>query len=98
MEPAYKEVTYFMSMDTADASLRTGDKELTCRLLHATEGSDAYDVSHLLKETGCVTLDPGFVNTASCRSAITYIDGDAGILRYRGYPIEQLAAHPAISG
>ena len=91
MEPAYKEVTYFMSIDTADAILRTGDKELTCRLLHATEGSDAYDVSHLLKETGCVTLDPGFVNTASCRSAITYIDGDAGILRYRGYPIEQLA-------
>ena len=58
---------------------------------HATQGSDAYDVSKLLKETGRVTLDPGFVNTASCRSAITYIDGDAGILRYRGYPIEQLA-------
>jgi citrate synthase len=91
MEPAYKEVNYFMSIDTADAILRTGDKELVCPLLHATEGSDAYDVSHLLKETGRVTLDPGFVNTASCRSAITYIDGDAGILRYRGYPIEQLA-------
>jgi len=58
---------------------------------HATQGSDAYDVSKLLKETGRVTLDPGFVNTAACRSAITYIDGDAGILRYRGYPIEQLA-------
>jgi len=91
MEPAYKEVNYFMSIDTADAILRTGDKELVCPLLHATEGSDAYDVSQLLKETGRVTLDPGFVNTASCRSAITYIDGDAGILRYRGYPIEQLA-------
>ena len=58
---------------------------------NTAEGSDAYDVSKLLKETGQVTLDPGFVNTASCRSAITYIDGDAGILRYRGYPIEQLA-------
>ena len=57
----------------------------------ATEGSDAYDVSKLLKETGHTTLDPGFANTASCRSAITYIDGDVGILRYRGYPIEQLA-------
>ena len=91
MEPTYKEVNYFMSIDTADAILRTGDKELVCPLLHATEGSDAYDVSQLLKETGRVTLDPGFVNTASCRSAITYIDGDAGILRYRGYPIEQLA-------
>jgi len=80
-----------MSIDSADAILRTGDKELACSLLRATEGSDAYDVSKLLKETGRVTLDPGFVNTASCRSAITYIDGDAGILRYRGYPIEQLA-------
>jgi len=80
-----------MSIDIADATLRTGDQELTCRLTHATEGSDAYDVSKLLKETGRVTLDPGFVNTASCRSAITFIDGDAGILRYRGYPIEQLA-------
>ncbi|MDR7275008.1 citrate synthase [Catenuloplanes atrovinosus] len=45
----------------------------------------------MLKETGYVTLDTGFVNTASCTSAITYIDGDAGILRYRGYPIDQLA-------
>jgi citrate synthase len=79
------------SKDTADAILRTGDKELVFPLLEATEGSDAYNVSSLLKETGRVTLDPGFVNTASCRSAITYIDGDAGILRYRGYPIEQLA-------
>jgi citrate synthase len=80
-----------MSIDTADAVLRTGDSEILCPLVHSTEGSDAYDVSKLLKETGRVTLDPGFVNTASCRSAITYIDGDAGILRYRGYPIEQLA-------
>jgi citrate synthase len=80
-----------MSVDTADAILRSGDQELACLVLHSTEGSDAYDVSKLLKETARVTLDPGFVNTASCRSAITYIDGDAGILRYRGYPIEQLA-------
>ena len=57
----------------------------------ATDGSDALGVSTLLKETGTVTYDAGFVNTASCKSAITYIDGDAGILRYRGYPIEQLA-------
>jgi len=91
MEPGYKEVKNFMSIDTADAILRIGDQELACPVLHATEGSDAYDVSTLLKETGRVTLDPGFVNTASCRSVITYIDGDAGILRYRGYPIEQLA-------
>ena len=86
-----KEVNYFMSIDAADAILHHGDNQLPCPLIKATEGSDAYDVSKLLKETGHVTLDPGFVNTASCRSAITYIDGDAGILRYRGYPIEQLA-------
>ena len=91
MEPEYKEVKLLMTIDSADAILRTGETELICPLLRATEGSDAYDVSKLLKETGRVTLDPGFVNTASCKSAITYIDGDAGILRYRGYPIEQLA-------
>lgn len=56
-----------------------------------TEGPPGLDVSALLKQTGQVTLDVGFVNTASCRSAITYIDGDAGILRYRGYPIDELA-------
>ena len=56
-----------------------------------TEGPPGLDVSALLKKTGQVTLDVGFVNTASCRSAITYIDGDAGILRYRGYPIDELA-------
>jgi citrate synthase len=76
---------------STDAFLHSGDQELPIPLIKATEGSDAYDVSKLLKETGHVTLDPGFVNTASCRSAITYIDGDVGILRYRGYPIEQLA-------
>jgi len=59
----------------------------------ASEGPSGLEINSLLKETGRVTLDSGFVNTASCTSAITYIDGDAGILRYRGYPIEQLAEH-----
>jgi citrate synthase len=58
----------------------------------ATDGPDGIAIGSLLKDTGCTTLDPGFVNTGSCTSSITYIDGDAGILRYRGYPIEQLAA------
>jgi len=80
-----------MTNDATGAVLHAGDKELAFPLIQATEGNDAYDVSTLMKETGNVTLDVGFVNTASCRSAITYIDGDAGILRYRGYPIEQLA-------
>ncbi len=57
----------------------------------ATDGPSGLDVSKLLSQTGRVTLDVGFANTAACTSAITYIDGDAGILRYRGYPIEQLA-------
>lgn len=59
----------------------------------ATVGSDGLGIGKLLSSTGDVTLDYGFANTASCSSAITYIDGDAGILRYRGYPIEQLARH-----
>jgi citrate synthase len=57
----------------------------------ATEGAAGLDISGLLSRTGTVALDVGFMNTASCESAITYIDGDAGILRYRGYPIEELA-------
>ena len=80
-----------MTDATAGATLTAGGKTLELGLVKATEGNDGYDVSKLLKETGNVTLDTGFVNTASCSSAITYIDGDAGILRYRGYPIEQLA-------
>jgi citrate synthase len=60
-------------------------------VVEASEGASGLDISKLLSTTGHVTLDTGFVNTASCKSAVTYIDGDAGILRYRGYPIEQLA-------
>ncbi|HEY0186530.1 MAG TPA: citrate synthase [Cellulomonas sp.] len=60
-------------------------------VVRATEGNDGVVVSSLLRDTGLVTVDPGFMNTASCESQITYIDGDAGILRYRGYPIAQLA-------
>ncbi|MEP7369014.1 MAG: citrate synthase, partial [Dermatophilaceae bacterium] len=80
-----------MGNDTTAAVLRAGGKELELPLIRSTQGNNAYDVSKLMKETGDVALDVGFVNTASCRSAITFIDGDAGILRYRGYPIEQLA-------
>lgn len=56
-----------------------------------TVGPDVIDVQSVYRQTGCFTYDPGFNSTASCKSAITYIDGDAGELRYRGYPIEQLA-------
>jgi citrate synthase len=72
--------------------LRYGeDNELGLPVKAATEGATGIEVTKLLSTTGMVALDPGFVNTASCSSEITYIDGDAGILRYRGYPIEQLA-------
>jgi citrate synthase len=60
-------------------------------VLPATDGKDAVDFGSFTRQTGLTTLDQGFVNTSSTRSAITYIDGDAGILRYRGYPIEDLA-------
>jgi citrate synthase len=71
--------------------LRYGSGELGLPVRPATEGAAGIEVTKLLSTTGMVTLDPGFVNTAACSSEITYIDGDAGILRYRGYPIEQLA-------
>ena len=65
--------------------------QLSVRVREAVEGADGLEIGKLLDETGYVTYDPGFVNTASCTSGVTYIDGDAGILRYRGYPIDQLA-------
>jgi citrate synthase len=68
-----------------------GADPLDLPIQSATEGAHGADISKLLSSTGLVTYDPGFANTASCTSEITYIDGDAGILRYRGYPIDQLA-------
>jgi len=75
--------------DTANLTYPGGELDLD--IVHATQGSDGFALGPLLSKTGYTTFDPGFVNTASTKSAITYIDGDAGILRYRGYPIEQLA-------
>ena len=75
--------------DTANLTHKGSDLELP--VVPAVEGNNGLDISSLLKTTGDVTLDVGFVNTASCKSEITYIDGGEGILRYRGYPIEQLA-------
>jgi citrate synthase len=76
---------------TPDVALRWPGGELPLRVVPATEGAPGIDTSKLLATTSQVALDIGFVNTASCTSAITYIDGDQGILRYRGYPIDQLA-------
>jgi citrate synthase len=77
---------------SSETSWNYGGGQLPLPRVSAVEGEDGYDISKLLSTTGSVTLDHGFVNTASCTSTITYIDGDQGILRYRGYPIEQLAA------
>ena len=79
-------------MTVSDYVLGYPGGELPLEIAPSTIGESGLDISSLLATTGNVTLDHGFVNTASCSSAITYIDGDKGILRYRGYPIEQLAA------
>jgi citrate synthase len=75
----------------SDVTLQYPGGELPLAEVPATVGNSGLDVSQFLKATDHVTLDHGFMNTASCESSVTYIDGDAGILRYRGYPIEQLA-------
>jgi citrate synthase len=80
-----------MADETTAAVLHHPGGEYEMAIRPATEGAPAFDISKLLPSTGLVTLDSGYGNTAACASAITYIDGDAGILRYRGYPIDQLA-------
>ena len=75
----------------AEALLQFGDKEVKLPVVNGTEDEAGLDISSLAAETGLFTLDRGFGNTAEGQSAVTYIDGDEGILRYRGYPIEQLA-------
>jgi citrate synthase len=71
--------------------LQYDDKNLELPVTVGSENEGGIDISKLRGATGLVTLDPGFVNTASCKSAITFLDGEKGILSYRGYPIEQLA-------
>jgi citrate synthase len=73
------------------ATLTIGERTAEFPVLHGTDGVPSVDISTFTRQTGHTALDYGFVNTAATTSAITYIDGDKGILRYRGYPIEQLA-------
>jgi len=70
-----------------------GGKAFEFPVITGTEGEKAIDIQMLRKRTGLITYDPGFGSTGSCKSAITFMDGEKGILRYRGIPIEQLAAH-----
>ena len=71
--------------------LTYGGKEITLPVITGSEGEKAIDISRLRADTGLITMDPGYVNTGSCQSAITFMDGEKGILRYRGIPVEQLA-------
>jgi citrate synthase len=82
--------------DTADATktaklMLGNNQQTTMPVRSGTIGPDVIDVSRLYRDTGCFTYDPGFTSTANCSSRITYIDGDKGILLYRGYPIDELA-------
>lgn len=76
---------------TETATITVGGKTVTYPVYAATEGQSVIDISKLYADTGHFTYDPGFMSTASCESKITFIDGDEGILRYRGYDIDQLA-------
>lgn len=73
------------------AKLKIGNKSIDLPIISGAEGECAIDITKLREKTGMTTFDPGFANTASCQSRITYLDGERGILRYRGIPIEQLA-------
>ncbi|MBI5185435.1 MAG: citrate synthase [Nitrospinae bacterium] len=73
------------------AKLEFGGKTVELPVVAGSEGEKALDISKLRASTGLITLDPGYMNTGACKSAITFLDGEKGILRYRGYPIEQLA-------
>ena len=73
------------------ATLTLKDKAVELPVEIGSEGKCAVDISKLYSTTGCITLDDGYGNTGSTRSAVTFLDGEAGILRYRGYPVEILA-------
>ena len=79
------------------ASLKFGDQTFELPVVEGSEGELAIDISQLRAKTGLITLDPGFGNTGACESDITFIDGEKGILRYRGLSIEQLAERSSFS-
>jgi len=75
------------------ATLTIGGKSIQLPVITGSEGEKAIDIRSLRKETGCITMDPGLANTGICQSEITFMDGEKGILRYRGIPVEDLAEH-----
>ncbi|WP_043957909.1 citrate synthase [Lysobacter sp. A03] len=80
-----------MNASTDQATLSVGGNAVELPVQHPTLGAPCIEIAKVPRATGCFTYDPGFTATASCKSAITYIDGEEGVLLYRGYPIEQLA-------
>jgi citrate synthase len=76
-----------------EAKLNIGGKDMSFPVVRGSEGEVAFDITGLLDQTGAITLDYGYANTGACVSAVTFLDGEKGILRYRGYPIEELAEH-----
>ena len=80
-------------MSSTTSTLTVDNKQVELDVKHGSIGPSVIDISKLYGQTGMFTYDPGFTSTASCESRITYIDGDEGVLLYRGYPIEQLAEH-----
>src|SRR2546426_534483 len=87
----FNELGDFMTDRTATISFSDGAPSVTFPILPGTLGPDVIDIRTLYGKTGRFTYDPGFMSTAACSSAITFIDGDKGELLYRGYPIEELA-------
>ena len=77
--------------------LLVDNKAIDLPVKEGTIGPSVVDIGKMYAQTGLFTYDPGFTSTASCESKITYIDGDEGVLLYRGYPIEQLAEHGGLS-
>src|ERR1041385_6828459 len=73
------------------AILKLDGKEIELPIIEGSEGEKAIDIQELRAKTGYITLDNGYMNTGACTSAVTFLDGERGILRYRGIPIEQLA-------
>ena len=82
-----------MNKDSVTVTDNRNGQQYEIPFKHATQGPDAIDIGRFYRDTGYFTYDPGFLYTASCHSSLTYLDGEQGVLQYRGYPIEQLAEH-----
>src|SRR5687768_18321925 len=92
MSSAVEKTASFKAASDDMARLRLDGTDFELPVITGTERERGLDISKLLAASGCTTLDEGYANTGATQSAITFLDGDRGILRYRGYPIEQLAA------